>query len=96
MRQQVTHLAQVAEELPQVTVQVLPFAKGAHAGVDGALTLLHFEAGPPVAIVEPMTTSLYLEEDRDIGRYETGFNHLRAAALDPEQSLAFIRRLTKD
>lgn len=96
MRQQFIHLTEVAEELPHVTIQVLPFAKGAHAGVDGAFTVLHFEAGPPVAVVEPMTTSLYLEEEEDIGRYETGFSHLRADALDPERSLVFIRNLIKD
>lgn len=96
MQQQLAHLIEVAEGLSHVTVQVLPFAKGAHTGVDGAFTLLHFEAGPPVAVVEPMTTSLYLEEERDIGRYETGFNHLQADALDPEQSLVFIRNLIKD
>ncbi|GAA1919715.1 helix-turn-helix domain-containing protein [Streptantibioticus ferralitis] len=96
MRRQLQRLVEVSEELPHVAIQVLPFAKGAHAGMDGGFTLLHFEAGPPVAVVEPMTTSLYLEDDRDVGRYETGFNHLRAEALDTEQSLAFIRNMIKD
>ncbi len=96
MRQQFARLAEVAETMTHVTIQVLPFGKGSHAGLDGEFTLLHFETGPPVAVVEPMTTSLYLEEDRDIGRYETSFDHLRADALDPEQSLVFIRDLIKD
>ncbi len=96
MREQLVRLAEVAEDLPHVTIQVLPFDKGSHAGLDGEFTLLHFEAGPPVAVVEPMTTSLYLEEERDIGRYETGFDHLQADALDPEQSLTFLRDLIKD
>jgi transcriptional regulator with XRE-family HTH domain len=96
MRRQFERLVEVAEGLPHVAVQILPFDKGAHAGMDGGFTLLHFEAGPPVAVVEPMTTSLYLEEDRDVGRYETALNHLRAESLAPEESLAFIRDLIKD
>ena len=87
MRNQLVRLVEAAEELSHVTLQVLPFAKGSHAGVDGAFTLLHFDAGPPVAVVEPMTTALYLEEEGDIGRYETSFDHLQADALDPERSL---------
>lgn len=96
MREQYRRLLEVAEGHPHVAIQVLQFEKGAHAGMDGPFTLLHFEAGPPVAVVEPMTTSLYLEEDSDVGRYETAFNHLRGEALDADQSLDFIRNLIKD
>lgn len=96
MRHQLERILEVSEELPHVDVQVLPFNKGAHAGMDGAFTLLHFEAGPPVAVVEPMTTSLYLEEDGDVGRYETGFNHLQAEALDVTDSSKFIHHMIKD
>jgi transcriptional regulator with XRE-family HTH domain len=96
MRAQLEKLAEAAEELPHVDLQVLTYDKGAHAGIDGGFILLHFEAGTPVAIVEPMTTSLYLEQDKDIGRYETAFDHLRTQALDTEQSVAFIRNMIKD
>ncbi|MFA3875276.1 Scr1 family TA system antitoxin-like transcriptional regulator [Streptomyces sp. MMCC 100] len=64
--------------------------------MDGPFHLLHFPAGPPVAVVQPMTTSLYLEEDSDIGRYETAFNHLRAEALDAEATRHHIHELIKD
>ncbi|MFD6934667.1 helix-turn-helix domain-containing protein [Streptomyces goshikiensis] len=96
MREQYRRLLEVSEKLPHVAIQVLPFERGAHSAMDGAFVLLHFEAGPPVAVVEPMTTSLYLEEDNDVGRYETGFNHLRSEALDTDDSFAFIRNLIKD
>ena len=96
MRRQLRHLLTVTDELPTVVLQVLPFARGAHAGMDGAFMVLHFEVGPPVAVVEPMTTSVYLEEDDDVGRYEASFRHLRSDALDMEQSRSFIRRLIED
>ncbi|MFB7085441.1 helix-turn-helix domain-containing protein [Streptomyces sp. NPDC056296] len=96
MKAQLEHLLDVTERYKDVTVQVLPFTHGAHAGIDGPFHLLHFPAGPPVAVVQPMTTSLYLEEDSDIGRYETAFNHLRAEALDVEASRHHIHELIKD
>lgn len=96
MKDQLTHLLEVTEDLTHVAVQILTFEQGAHAGVDGPFSLLHFPAGPPVAVVEPMTTSLYLEEDSDIGRYETAFNHIRSEALDVAASRKYIRKLIKD
>ncbi|MFF6781576.1 Scr1 family TA system antitoxin-like transcriptional regulator [Streptomyces sp. NPDC012510] len=96
MRAQLEHLLEVAADHRNVVIQVLAFAHGAHAGLDGPFHLLHFPAGPPVVVVEPMTTSLYLEEDSDVGRYETAFNHLRTEALDAEASQRYINDLIKD
>lgn len=96
MRAQLEHLLTVTAEHRNVQVQVLDFAHGAHAGMDGPFHLLRFPAGPPVAVVEPMTTALYLKEDGDIGRYETAFDHLRAEALDVEASRRYILDLIKD
>ncbi|MDX2825420.1 helix-turn-helix transcriptional regulator [Streptomyces ipomoeae] len=96
MRAQLEHLLEVTADHRNVVIQVLAFTHGAHAGIDGPFHLLHFPAGPPVVVVEPMTTSLYLEEDSDVGRYETAFNHLRAEALDAEASQRYIHDLIKD
>ncbi|MGO4749026.1 helix-turn-helix domain-containing protein [Streptomyces sp. 2MCAF27] len=90
MKLQLQHLVDVSNEHPNVTIQILPFDAGAHAGVDGPFTLLHFPAGPPVVVVEPMTTALYLEDDSHIGRYETSVDHLQSEALDSEASRQFI------
>lgn len=96
MKAQLERLLDVTAQNKNVAIQILPFAYGAHGGVDGPFHLLHFPAGPPVAVVEPMTTSLYLEEDSDIGRYETAFNHLRTEALDAEASQRYIHDVIKD
>ncbi|MFI5525214.1 Scr1 family TA system antitoxin-like transcriptional regulator [Streptomyces platensis] len=45
-------------------IQVLPFTAGAHPAQDGSHTIFRFDAGSLVVVVEPMTTSLYLEEVR--------------------------------
>ncbi|GAA1922340.1 hypothetical protein GCM10009716_33600 [Streptomyces sodiiphilus] len=66
------------------------------SSIDGAFRLLHFPAGPPVAVVEPMTTSLHLEEDRHLARYETSFNHLRSEALNVRASRDHIHTVIKE
>ncbi|MGW7294631.1 helix-turn-helix domain-containing protein [Streptomyces xiamenensis] len=96
MKAQLEHLLAMSEEYKHVDVQVLPFAQGAHAGTDGAFHMLHFTAGPPVAVVEPMTTSLYLEEDSHLARYEGGFDHLRSESLDVRASRDYIRNVIKE
>ncbi|MFR9726859.1 helix-turn-helix domain-containing protein [Streptomyces sp. MS19] len=95
-KEQLHHLLTVTDEHPHITLQVLPFSRGSHAAMDGGFHLLHFPAGPPVVVVEPMTTTLFLEEDSDIGRYETSFNHLRSEALDVDASRGFIHDVIKE
>jgi transcriptional regulator with XRE-family HTH domain len=96
MKAQLERLLEATEEHAHVDIQVLPFAAGAHAGIDGRFQLLHFPAGPPVAVVETKTTSLYLEEDADVDRYRSAFDTLRAQALDAQATRRFIHELIKD
>ncbi|MFJ1700411.1 helix-turn-helix domain-containing protein [Streptomyces sp. NPDC088252] len=96
MRAQLEKLASVTEDAPNVAIQVLPFSVGPNAGIDGPFHVLYFPAGPPLVVVEPMTSSLYLEEEKDVELYETAFNHLRAEALDVDKSRLFIREIIKD
>jgi hypothetical protein len=56
MREQFDHLV-AAAELPNVTVQVLPFATGQHAGMDGTFTILLYgdwigSQAAPVSVVD--------------------------------------------
>lgn len=96
MRDQLQRLLDAGEEYTHVDLHVLPFAHGAHAGIDNPFQVLHFPTGPPVVVVESMTTSLYLEEDRDIERYKATFDHLRTQALDGDASRRFIYELIQD
>ncbi|MEV1010105.1 helix-turn-helix transcriptional regulator [Streptomyces sp. NPDC049881] len=96
MTEQLQHLLNVSEEHDNVDIQVLPFDQGAHTGINGPFQLLHFAAGPPVAVLEQVTTSLYLEEDVHLARYEMQFDHLRAEALDTRATLAYIHKVIKE
>ncbi|GLY79494.1 helix-turn-helix domain-containing protein [Actinoallomurus iriomotensis] len=91
MRAQLARLLE-AEELPSVTIQVLPFARGAHPGLGGAFTIIGFPdpTDLDVVYVDSPAGNIFLEKDRDVRRHTTWFDHLRAAALPPDESTDFI------
>jgi transcriptional regulator with XRE-family HTH domain len=94
MAEQLRHLARVAA-LPTVTLQVLPFAAGHHAGMSGAFTVFSFPEpdDPDVVYLEHTKSDLYLESEEEIRRYASAFDQLRAMALPPEDSVAFLADL---
>lgn len=91
MRSQLERLLEVAD-LPNVTVQVLPFAVGVHPGTNGAFEIMEFpeSADPDVVFMENFTGSLYIEREIDVYQYILIFDHLRAKALDPDDSCRLI------
>lgn len=97
MREQLNHLAEQGQ-LPNVTLQVLPYTAGQHAGMDGAFDILGFEepADPDVVHLENFTSQLYLERPDEVRRYSLVFDHLRALALGPDDSSAYLAELAKE
>lgn len=96
MRDQCKHLLAQSER-PNVTIQVLPNALGAHPGVVGAFSIMDFPGNydPGVVYVETMASSLYIEDDADVHRYSLVFDQLRAMALGPGESLDVISRISE-
>ena len=78
-----------ASSLRSVTLQVLPFTTGGHAAMDGEFTLLKYPepADPDVVFIENTGGDVYLEDPGVTRRYTSMFDHLRAAALDPAESI---------
>ncbi|MEU7861977.1 helix-turn-helix transcriptional regulator [Nonomuraea sp. NPDC049141] len=96
MYAQLQRLLDVAD-LQNVTLQVLPFAVGAHPAMDGAFHILSFEsADPRVVYIEYRTGTLYLEKQHEVDRYTVMFDHLRESALPADQSSALIRQVARD
>jgi len=91
MRAQLMHLLEAAE-MPNVTLQVLPIARGAHSGLDGPFTIISFlePADPEVVYVPGTVCNVLLERPKDIRRHVTSFDHLRAEALPPDESASLI------
>ncbi|MFE6197451.1 helix-turn-helix domain-containing protein [Streptomyces sp. NPDC057838] len=91
MTRQLERLIEAAR-LPQVRLQVLPFAAGAHIGVTGPFVILSFSSASDldVVVLDHLTSSLYLERKEDLQAYTEAFNALQIHALSPEDSLDFI------
>ncbi|WP_233617640.1 helix-turn-helix domain-containing protein [Actinomadura sp. WAC 06369] len=97
MRGQLDYILTRAE-LPNVTVQVLPFAAGMHPAMDGPFEILGFPESLDLDVVylESQTGALYLEEKAQVARYNAIFDLLRAKALDPDDSRDLIARILQE
>lgn len=93
---QLEHLVELSQ-LPHVTVQVLPFAVGAHPGINGQYAILEFPdaADSSVVYIEGVTSDLYLEKAHDVQKYSVMYEHLRAQALNVDQTRQFIMDIAK-
>ncbi|MFF5957617.1 helix-turn-helix domain-containing protein [Streptomyces luteogriseus] len=96
MKEQLGRLLE-ANESPHITLQVLPFSKGAHAAALGSFVMI---GGPQPALdvvyVDIHTGSLFLEKEAELERYRLAFEYLRAQALDMEASSTLIHRARKE
>ena len=97
MRGQLERLLDMALR-PGITLQVLPFACGAHAGHGGPFSILEFpdRTDSEVAYVESVAGYLYLEKDREVRARVEAFDRLRAAALAPAASVDLIAQAAKE
>jgi transcriptional regulator with XRE-family HTH domain len=94
MRAQIEHLIRLCA-LPHVTVQVLPFSAGGHAGVGGPVTILRFPQDmlPDVVYLEQLAGAFYLDKAADITYYSDILNSLVVDAESPSATLGLLRRL---
>ena len=94
MRAQLHHLLEVAK-MPQVTLQVVPFARGGHAGAGGSFTVLRFEEQflPDVVYIEQLTGAVYLEQRGDVEHYLEVMDQLSGEALTPVATARFIEQV---
>lgn len=92
MREQMGQLVDAARR-PNVTLQVIPFRAGGHAGMLGAFSVAEFPGDSRVVYVESLAGDMFLEADRDVRRYTVVFDSLRAVALSPADSLGLVAGL---
>ncbi|WP_030751543.1 helix-turn-helix transcriptional regulator [Streptomyces sp. NRRL S-31] len=96
MKEQLGRLLE-ANESPHITLQVLPFSKGAHAAALGSFVIIGGpESALDVVYVDFHAGSLFLEKDEELDRYRLAFEYLQAQALDMESSSAMIHRALKE
>ena len=91
MRHQLERVIKYAE-LPNVTIQLVPFSVGAHVGFNTAFQYLEFDspARSPSVWMETLIGYLTREDPRDTGRFREALDFLQAVALSPADSLLRI------
>ena len=96
MRDQLKRLFEVSHS-PQVTLQVVPFARGGHAGAGGSFTVLRFDERelPDVVYIEQLTGAIYLDHRPDVERYLEVVDQLSGEALTPAATRDFIEQVAQ-
>jgi transcriptional regulator with XRE-family HTH domain len=94
MRQQLNYLTKTTD-LPNVTLQILPFTAGQHAGLSGTFTIFAFPESTDLDVIyiEHSAGALYLDNADQMQRYRGTFDRLRAAALAPNDSNTLIAKM---
>jgi transcriptional regulator with XRE-family HTH domain len=83
-----------ASRLPNVTIQVIPFAVGSHPGLESNFNILELPTPTPsVVFVEGLVGSMYLERAEDLKRYREVFARLQAIALSPKDTINAIAKI---
>jgi Domain of unknown function (DUF5753)/Helix-turn-helix domain len=97
MRAQLDRLIEVAA-MPQVTIQVVPFARSGHAGESGSFAILRFGERdlPDVVYIEQLTSALYLEQRPDVEHYLGVMDQLSSQALTPAASRHLIEQAARE
>jgi Domain of unknown function (DUF5753) len=93
MTDQLTHLAAMAADIANITVQVMPYSRGAHA-VSGtgpfAIVRLGDVPGLGAVRVPDLSGGYFLTSPADVARHISAFTLLRAEALTPGKSRQLI------
>jgi transcriptional regulator with XRE-family HTH domain len=81
-----------------ISLQVLPFAVGAHAAAGcGPMTVLRFAQSQGIGVVHlsGLSGGVSLEDWEEVARYLRTFSQLRSAALSPSASARLLRAIAR-
>jgi hypothetical protein len=89
MAEQLRHAIKVAER-PNVSIQVIPYQRGAHTGLDGSFVVLEFAKAQTIVHLEHKRSGLFLDEPEIVAPFVSAVDTLRGMALDPHRSAEFV------
>jgi hypothetical protein len=97
MAAQIASLADAAK-LPNVRIQVIPFAAGGHAAAGGPFSILRFPEPDlsDVVYVEQMTSALYLDKREDVDYYSVMMEQLCVQAEPPARTPEILDEILRD
>lgn len=92
MRAQLDHIIRMSD-MPNVTLQILPYTTGAHPALGSSFNILQFDGPlPDVVYFEGLVGWMFLERSEDIARHQYVFERLAEIALSASESLEVIER----
>jgi transcriptional regulator with XRE-family HTH domain len=91
MEAQAAHLIDMTHQA-NITIQVIPYGAGAHPGMPGSFVYVEFKdpADSDLVYIDTMAGDLFLESETDLRRYGSMFDHLRAVALSPNETVSLL------
>jgi transcriptional regulator with XRE-family HTH domain len=92
LRRQLEHLLEVGE-LRTISLQVMPTDREEHAGMHGLVEVLRFSDGTGVGRSDGAFNGRPVSSPRDLRVLELRYGMIRAQALSPRESLAFIEQV---
>jgi len=96
MREQLQHLGELSHH-PLVSIHVIPFAAGAHVGMDSLFTILSFrEAVRDIVYIDGLDGQVMHSGVDDVRRYRGSFSQLQRLALDVSASREFLARIAEE
>jgi hypothetical protein len=82
----------LAADLPNVTIQVLPFEAGTHPALESNFSVLELPyPASDVIFVEGLAGSTYLERDADLDKYRQVMARLQSLALSSADTIGLMR-----
>jgi DNA-binding XRE family transcriptional regulator len=97
MRGQLERLIE-ATKLPNVTLQILPFASGAHAAMGSAFSILRFADReiPDIVYLEHLTNAVYLDRRNEVERYLDAMELLCVDSEPPARTVELLERILRE
>ncbi|MFL4907918.1 Scr1 family TA system antitoxin-like transcriptional regulator [Streptomyces sp. MMS24-I2-30] len=92
LRRQLERLLEIGQ-LRNVEIQVLPIDCADNAGLDGHFHLLRLKDGSTLGHIDMQLTSRLISDRKGVQLLEVRYGTIRAQALPPRESLAFIDKL---
>lgn len=101
MPDQLHHVADIAESDSLVTIRVVPFAVGAHAGLSGSFTLMEFDgAAADLLFIEssaiPNAQSTFTSDEALVADYQDAFESIVEEAISEQESIRLIRSIADE
>jgi hypothetical protein len=93
-RAQLWHLVEAIQH-PTVTFQALPPEAGEHMAMSTPFNCFAFAVGGGAVAIDHLAGTFCVENPAVVERYTLAFDHLRATALSPRDSLSWVRRVAE-